>query len=254
MIKFNNKTYNILIIFFYYSVMLLILEKYLCFSNGLYWESFYNNPNYLSLCKELAFDFWGENKLVENFQAFFLALSLFYFFGIIKKIKKKNFLYYYFIVCFFGILYFLGEEVSWGQHFFQWETSDFFIMYNNQNETNLHNTSNLFNELPRYLVLFYCSFSAFLVLFFKNFFLNKKNISFLMFPNPKLLIVCISLIFFTIPDIILSKLDLEIYFQRITFNFLRVSELQELIVAFYFFIYSSSINECLKRRKFDYFF
>tara|TARA_B100000787_G_scaffold155515_1_gene131054 strand:- start:1144 stop:1914 length:771 start_codon:yes stop_codon:yes gene_type:complete len=254
MIKFNNKTYNLLIIFFYYSILLLILERYLCFSNGLYWESFYNNPNYLSLCKDLAFDFWGENKLIENFQVIFLLLSLIYFFVIIKKLKNNFFMYYYFVVCFIGMFYFLGEEISWGQHFFQWNSPNFFISHNNQNETNLHNMSNLFNEVPRYLVLFFCCFSPFSVLFFKKFFINKKSISFLLLPNPKILIICASLIFFTIPDLILSKLDLEIYFQRITFNFLRVSELQELIVAFYFFIYSSSINECLNKKRYNYFF
>jgi hypothetical protein len=254
MIKFNNNTYNILLIFFYYSILLLILERYLCFSNGFYWESFYNNPNYLQLCKELAFDFWGENKLIENFQSILLVLSLFYSFLIIKKLKKKFFMYYFFIFFFIGIFYFLGEELSWGQHLFKWESPDFFISHNNQNETNLHNMSNLLNEVPRYLVLLSCCFSIFFVLIFKKFFLNKKDIRFLIFPNPKLLIICISLIFFTIPDLVLSKFDLEIHFQRITFNFLRVSELQELIVTFYLFIYSSSIYECLKKKKYNFFF
>lgn len=39
------------------------------------------------------------------------------------------------LVCFFLI----GEEVSWGQRFFNRESPDFFKAYNSQKETNLHN-------------------------------------------------------------------------------------------------------------------
>ena len=248
MINYSNKTYNLLIIFFYYILFLLILERYLCFSNGLYWPSHYNNPNYIFLCKDLALDLWGENKLVENLQSLFLFISLIYFYLIIKKINYKNkFIYSFFIISFIGIFYFLGEEISWGQHFFKWSSSEFFLEFNNQKETNIHNISNLFNELPRTIVLLWCCFS-FLVLYIGKFFKIKKVISFLIFPNKKLLIISLSLIFFVFPDLILSKFDLDNTYQRLTFNFLRLSELQELIIAFYFFVYSSSINKEFKKK------
>jgi hypothetical protein len=52
----------------------------------------------------------------------------------------------------FGTLacfYTAGEEHSWGQHFFGWETPDDWGKINRQDETNLHNVSPLFNTLPR---------------------------------------------------------------------------------------------------------
>ena len=49
-------------------------------------------------------------------------------------------------------IYFAGEEVSWGQWFFRWETPEAFQQVNKQQETNLHNTSSWLNEKPRSLV------------------------------------------------------------------------------------------------------
>lgn len=38
-----------------------------------------------------------------------------------------------------GAFVFLGEEISWGQHYFGWATSDGWQEVNRQHETNLHN-------------------------------------------------------------------------------------------------------------------
>ena len=46
-------------------------------------------------------------------------------------------------------LYLGGEECSWGQTYFQWNTPEAWAEKNRQDETNLHNTSGFFNELPR---------------------------------------------------------------------------------------------------------
>ncbi|MEQ9261181.1 MAG: hypothetical protein RIG84_19000 [Roseovarius sp.] len=45
------------------------------------------------------------------------------------------------LTLFYGLLFFMaaGEEVSWGQRIFGWESGEFFQESNKQNETNLHN-------------------------------------------------------------------------------------------------------------------
>jgi hypothetical protein len=45
------------------------------------------------------------------------------------------------LVAFYALLFFFaaGEEISWGQRVFGWETTEFFAENNRQNETNLHN-------------------------------------------------------------------------------------------------------------------
>lgn len=50
-------------------------------------------------------------------------------------------------------LYFAGEEVSWGQTYFRFGTPEALRAINKQREFNLHNTSNIFNNVPRQLML-----------------------------------------------------------------------------------------------------
>jgi hypothetical protein len=49
-------------------------------------------------------------------------------------------------------LYVTGEETSWGQHLFGWSTPEEWAAVNDQNETNLHNTSAWFDQKPRLLL------------------------------------------------------------------------------------------------------
>ena len=48
-----------------------------------------------------------------------------------------------------GGIYLGGEEASWGQHYFGWQTPEGWAQINKQGETNLHNTSFFFDRLPR---------------------------------------------------------------------------------------------------------
>jgi uncharacterized membrane protein YgdD (TMEM256/DUF423 family) len=51
-----------------------------------------------------------------------------------------------------GALYFAGEECSWGQNYIGWSTPERWSQINDQHETNLHNTSGLFDHVPRALL------------------------------------------------------------------------------------------------------
>lgn len=51
-----------------------------------------------------------------------------------------------------GCLYFAGEELSWGQQLFQWQTPEHIAALNDQNETNLHNMSSWLDQKPRLLL------------------------------------------------------------------------------------------------------
>lgn len=48
----------------------------------------------------------------------------------------------------FCCFYIAGEEQSWGQHFFHWDTPQSWAQWNRQNETNLHNAFNAINYVP----------------------------------------------------------------------------------------------------------
>ena len=211
-------------------------------------------------CKNYFFgNFWQENGIVENFQVVLLFLSIFLIIRILTLIdKKEKLIKFFFLIYIFALTYYLGEEISWGQHFFGWSTPDFFISYNNQNETNLHNISNIFDQLPRGIVFFWCGLSV-PILIVLNYLKKVKvndEISSLICPNIKLLKISILLLFFTLPDLIVDKLDLHpggsssmyhtgssflesgFFYDLITFNFVRLSELHELIFCYYIFFHA----------------
>lgn len=48
-----------------------------------------------------------------------------------------------------GCIYIAGEEASWGQHIFHWQSPELFQQINKQHETNLHNSTTWLNQKPR---------------------------------------------------------------------------------------------------------
>lgn len=51
-----------------------------------------------------------------------------------------------------GSVYLGGEEASWGQHWFGWQTPEGMQALNDQQETNLHNVSSWLDQKPRFLL------------------------------------------------------------------------------------------------------
>lgn len=64
-------------------------------------------------------------------------------------VRKNGFLIFWFSLMAIGGIYLGGEEASWGQHYAGWTTPDFWVGVNDQQETNLHNTSFLLDQYPR---------------------------------------------------------------------------------------------------------
>ena len=187
--------------------------------------------------------------------------KLFLFFAIIFLFKARNlygdikFINIFLIIKILALIYFLGEEISWGQHFFKWTSPDFFKNANIQGETNIHNISNLFDQVPRTLVIIWCSLTVPITLLINKSQKINENLLKILCPDKNLKFLSIILLFFILPDLFVDKLGLHpghvdalgqgieasVFYDTITFNFLRLSELHELIFTFYFFIYSLSI-------------
>ena len=254
-----------LIIYFFITILILVLiEGLLCqpqIGPLLLKQIFSYLP--FEFCKQIFFDsFWEENGIVENLQSIFLFFAVILLFGFKKKIKNENtFINFFIILKIFALIYYLGEEISWGQHFLNWQTPEFFKIYNNQNETNIHNISNVFDQLPRTLVLLWCGLSVPLILILRNFLEIGDKKFVLVCPNIKLLYVSLILLLFVLPDFIIDKLDLHpgasdkiitflnssYFYDLISFNFIRLSELHELIFSFYFFFYAYLINKYFEK-------
>lgn len=97
----------------------------------------------------------SENGPHETLQFILAALALVFAFRcLFAAIPEKQPLLTAWIICFcLGCAYIAGEEISWGQHVFEWGTSEFWSSINDQNETNLHNTSSWLDQKPRLILL-----------------------------------------------------------------------------------------------------
>lgn len=85
----------------------------------------------------------GELGLIENLTFLILVMSILLTVDLIHRYGKvfhqvpKLFLVVYCIGC----IFFPGEESSWRQHWYGWESGEYFLTINDLKETNLHNTS-----------------------------------------------------------------------------------------------------------------
>lgn len=105
------------------------------------------------------FYFGKESGAVENITVILLAIALIVTLRPLLRLNSKantlqfkKFTAVWLVVHSLGCIYFLGEEISWGQHLFNWSTPEAWIEVNDQSETNLHNTSALFDQVPRTLL------------------------------------------------------------------------------------------------------
>ncbi|WP_421780307.1 hypothetical protein [Kiloniella litopenaei] len=65
------------------------------------------------------------------------------------NVPTFSFLWFWILLAALGSFYMSGEEASWGQHWFQWDTSAEWSKVNDQGETNFHNTSSWLDQKPR---------------------------------------------------------------------------------------------------------
>jgi hypothetical protein len=84
----------------------------------------------------------GEQGLVE------LATPVVALCGLLVGLSLLRSLHQITLSCF----YLAGEELSWGQQLFQWDTPQAIDQLNDQHETNLHNMSSWFDQKPRLLL------------------------------------------------------------------------------------------------------
>jgi hypothetical protein len=85
------------------------------------------------------------SQFVTMLAALFIAVRLLFK----PFVRKRPFVFAVTIISALSCLYIAGEETSWGQHFFHWNTPEYWAMVNRQEETNLHNTYAEFEKWPR---------------------------------------------------------------------------------------------------------
>jgi len=76
------------------------------------------------------------------------------------KIRQSLLLPLWVLMWTLACIYFAGEEMSWGQWYFGWETPELINNLNNQQETNIHNMSSWFDQKPRLLIEIWIFFAG----------------------------------------------------------------------------------------------
>lgn len=96
---------------------------------------------------------YSENGLLEFGQVIVACGSVGLGLACMKYAKPSRPLLTWLWMAVLGNFYIAGEELSWGQQLFFWETPEAMMRLNDQQETNLHNMSNWFDQKPKTLVM-----------------------------------------------------------------------------------------------------
>ena len=95
--------------------------------------------------------FYSEFGAIELAHEFMLLVSFLFGIWLVSKVKptENKWLKIWIGLIAAGCFLSLGEEISWGQTFFDWQTPEEWAALNGQGETNFHNMSHWLNQLPK---------------------------------------------------------------------------------------------------------
>lgn len=177
----------------------------------------------------------SEYGFVENAQALLLLVS----FGLASSVLFQNQSRYLMPIKIWlaagmaSLIFVFLEEISYGQHYFNWNTPEYWQALNDQDETNLHNTSSWFDQKPRLLLEIGIIMGGIIVPLLRRFkpqFLPEKLQPIL--PDNALFVTALLAILPRLYERIIAILDLNDWHL-----FVRTSEVQELYFYYFALLY-----------------
>ncbi len=184
--------------------------------------------------------FVGETGLVENLTVLVLGAGVFWGCRAYSaaSVREMAPLRAWLILLSCSCVYFAGEELSWGQHLVGWRTPALWEQINDQQETNLHNTSALFDQWPRTMLTIAALGAAVTPLWSRLAMARQAGLSRLSWyvPTVACVPVCLLAVSLTLP----AKLGLP--------GLVRVNpgELKELYLAGFLSVYLGSVAHWLR--------
>ena len=173
----------------------------------------------------------GENGPYEGVQVgvIFLALILGVF--ILARMKgAAGWLYGWIGLAVLGCLYIFGEEISWGQHILSWNTPEYWAHINDQNETNLHNTSSWLDQKPRLIMIIGIYAGGLMVPVLARFKPHLLPVKFNIIYPPAIMAITAGICLFTrITDMVAEYTDFIF--------FARAAETEEFFIFYFVFLY-----------------
>lgn len=182
----------------------------------------------------------GELGIIENMTVLFLVIAIYFALRSFIPARRHNqapqILQPWLAIMILGSVYFAGEELSWGQHFVGWNTPEHWSSLNDQEETNLHNTSSLFDQFPRMVLTMAILFGGALAPIYRRFRriqLSKTTAWYWVFPTLECLPASLPVLLYR------PILDL------IGADFVSAGEMKENAIALFIMIYVDSIRRRL---------
>ena len=169
----------------------------------------------------------SENGPIELMQWVVITLALLVCLATLVKIpvKVQPFLFGWVAVASLACFYISGEEVSWGQHFLNWDTPSYWAAVNDQQETNLHNTTAWLDQKPRLILMIGIILGGIVFPLLQKF-------------KPGLLPSRYAVIYPPMSLMVVSLLVIGPYtLDKIADVFARVSEVQELYMYYFILLY-----------------
>ncbi len=185
----------------------------------------------------------GEFGIIENLTVLFLLVAIYYSVNSLAIMKNNNHvplqLRVWMILWILGSVYFAGEEVSWGQHLFEWSTPEAWQQINNQKETNLHNTIGLLDQFPRLVLTIGIAVGGILIpliVWYRKMSLDETRFVYWVLPTITCLPVSLLVIIY------------KPLFKLTQASMIRTGEMKEVFIAMFIMIYAISIRNRLKRK------
>ena len=184
--------------------------------------------------------FDGELGILENVQLITLLVALIYGIAVLRMPvarEQRGLMPWAALIC-LGCAVMIGEESSYGQHFMGWQTPDWLADVNKQQETNIHNVSSWFNEKPR-LLLELGIIAGGIVHPLMQRFVGRGLIAkpWWLMPTAAGLVCALIAEFSTLPERLV-----KIGLLPETVLIMRVSEVHELYIFYFFVIYLASLR------------
>ena len=149
-----------------------------------------------------------------------------------------------------GALYFAGEEISWGQHLFAWETGEWFRQVNDQNETNLHNISSWLDQKPRSLLLLWILLAGALwpLVERRRGYLDEDGFLGKVLPTRELVPLSLTVVLVRAPHYLADAFDLaKGGLARQVVEPINLTEVQECLFAVFILLYVIALRRRLRR-------
>lgn len=183
--------------------------------------------------------FVGEASVTELSTALFLFLSIILALICAKMAKQRDLsaMAILLVIYALGCLFFFGEEISWGQHLFEWQSPEYFLEHNKRSETNLHNMAFFNKSIPKWAVVIGMTIGGVLL----PYIFSRKNAHYrpgthwIHWLFPTWICAPASAIVF------LSNLAAKIPAINETARFIGVRESTELYISIFFLIYIWSL-------------